>query len=517
MSTEATSRTGRVSLWGRSFGRARDDGGAVIPLTALGIVALVAFVGFAVDVGLAFNERRQEQAAVDMATLSVVRLAFDDTGVTTDDLFDEAIRLSLANMDGSVSEAEWRERFLECTDPGRVAAGYTVPLTTSDGVVDCISVTPDVSALRMRLPDTDVQTVFASVVGFDNWTVSAFAEAGLVERAAPNIIPFAMSASGEAAGRYCLRQPQGNNNANTPAAEDCSGMFQGNTGVIQIVRPSWGAPPHNCNGGFAAVIERNIAQGIDHMLSAYPETNVVTQETCPNVTAGLSPNEISTDTGQNNMNSVEQGLILRGDGYYEDGGPARLKRGPFPKTQFIKSQALDDKPLWEFIDTTLNFGVDVPASCSPAFVVSLAPADYRVGLDNCFAEYYSGNYDHHLFTEELMESPRFTWVPESMGDLSTGTGFFWFRIQQFRPVFIQTVYYNTGNCWWGVNPGMANQMHNEGTCWQLPSAISTASANSNISLRGLGSYYFQFEMLPEEILERGVTAGGQASELALIR
>lgn len=495
-----------------------DDRGAVIPLTALGIVALVAFVGFAVDVGLAFNERRQEQAAVDMATLSVVRMAFDANFQNPDELFDEAVRLSLANMDGSVSAAEWRQRFLECSDPGRVAAGYTVPLTTSEGVVDCISVTPDVSALRVRLPETEVPTIFANVVGFEAWTVSAFAEAGLVERAAPNIIPFAMSASGDAAGRYCLRQPQGNNNQATPASEDCQGMFQGNTGVIQIVRPSWGTPPQNCNGGFAAVIERNVAQGIDHMLAAYPETNVTVQETCPNVTAGLDPNTINTDTGQNNMNSVEPGLVLRGDGFYEDGGPARLKRGPFPKTQIVKSQALDDKPLWEFIDTSLAFGTDVPASCAPGFVTSLAPNDYRVGLDNCFAEYHSGGFDHPLFTEELMESPRFTWVPEATTDLAaTCNGNCWFQIQQFRPVFLQTLYYNTGNCWWGVNPGLPNQMHNTGTCWQLPSVISTVSASSNISLRGLGSYYFQFEMLPEEILERGVTAGGSATQIALIR
>jgi hypothetical protein len=500
---------------GRRGWLGRDDRGAVVPLVALGMVVLVGFVGFAVDVGMVFNERRQEQSAVDAATLSVARMSFEEVGLTPEDLFDEVVRLSLENMDGSVDEAEWRQRFLECTDPGRVAAGYPLALPTDQGTVDCISFDGfPASAVRVRLPDTAVSTTFASVLGFDEWTVSAFAEAGLTEQPAPNVIPFALSDMGSEGGRYCLREPQGNQG--TGPTEDCNqGMFQGNTGVIQITRPSYTAIPCNQgqggNGGHDSVIERNIAMGIDHFLSIYEGAEIL--EGCATVTAGLQPNTIYTGTGNANSNPVERGLIVRNDGFYEDGGPARLKRGPFPKTLDIKGHLVDDKPLWEFIDTSLDFGVDVPAICDPAAILAGFPDDPRFGLDHCFSQYYSGGYDTALFTMELIQSPRFTWVPESTDDLRITNGTSRpFRIKQFRPVFIQSIYYQTNNnCWWGFDPALGQR--------QVPvdGELPNCNWRANASLHGLGAYFFQLEMLPQQILDQGITAGGSTSRIALIR
>jgi len=485
----------------------RDDRGAVIVIAALAMVVLFGFVGFAVDLGMVFNERRQEQAAVDAATLSVARMAFEDiVGLTAEEYFDEVVRLSLENMDGSVTEAEWRQRFLDCTDPGRAAAGYPIPLGTSSGTVDCISLDGfPATRIRVRLPTTQVDTAFASVLGFDQWEVSAFAEAGLsTQPGAPNVIPFAMSEAGDAGGRYCLRRPPAG--LADPAFQECdAGMFQGNTGVIQIVRPSF---PNNqaCNGGFSTVIQYNVAMGIDHLLSVYNGATIM--ENCASVTAGLQPNTIDTGTGQGSTNTdMAAGLI--GTSIYPDGGPARLKRGPFPKTLNVRGQMVDDKPLWEFIDEDLNFGVTVPFTCNPT-VIANHGVDPRVGLDECFASWAIWGSTEALFTMDILDSPRFTWVPEATVNLAVVINGQSqpFRIKQFRPLFLQTLYYTqNANRGCGYNPGQGAESYGGANC-----------VTANMSLDGLGAYYFQMSMLPQDILDEGITAGGgKTSRIALIR
>src|SRR5690606_41722921 len=59
----------RMTRWsdGRNEpGRCEGDSGATLALMAILMAILVGMVGFAVDLGLAFNERRQDQASVEI-------------------------------------------------------------------------------------------------------------------------------------------------------------------------------------------------------------------------------------------------------------------------------------------------------------------------------------------------------------------------------------------------------------------------------------------------------------------
>lgn len=500
----------------------RDDRGVVAIFTAIAMAVLVGFVGFAVDVGMVFNERRQEQSAVDAAALSGAReflLSFDDTPATHQEVFDEVARLSAANVANPPSLEDWEN----CTDPGRVDRGFTEQV-----ISDCVSYRLDDRnrpvALRVRLPDTTVETAFARVVGFSEWTVSATAEAGLTEQpGSPNIIPFTLGAIGDGSGPVCLKTPP-----NGQAEDDCEeGSTSGNFGYLAIPRPSFPSN-QNCNGGHQTVITQNLAQGIDHALSEREGISVgnytdpLREDRCSEIAAGIEPNHLFGETGDLNDDVVTSALITGTGADFDDDDPARLKRYPQDDlewdTRCIKGtiascladaggDLIDNKAMWDFFDTSLDFGSDVPATCDPAVI--RAADDTRAALYTCLADYEQGGFTAALLTEDILLSPRFTWLPEAWETLDDWSGSGSYDIRRFRPIFLQTLYYTQGSSWWAIDPGVDEL--------GLPVPIRPDDEQPDGKLRGMSAIAMQLDLLPQEIQDEGPRAGNFQSRIALIR
>ncbi|MCB1262590.1 MAG: Tad domain-containing protein, partial [Acidimicrobiales bacterium] len=163
---------------------------------AILMAILVGMVGFAVDLGLAFNERRQDQASVDSAVLSGA-YEWLALGGSEQAIFDEVVRLSYEDIDTSgMSATEWEAMWAGCTDPDAAGRGFTNPISASinGGApqdIACITIKGGSSEqLRVRLPNQPVPTLFAGLLGFDTFQISAFAEAGGDVGDSSAVIPF---------------------------------------------------------------------------------------------------------------------------------------------------------------------------------------------------------------------------------------------------------------------------------------------------------------------------------------
>jgi Flp pilus assembly protein TadG len=120
----------------------RRDGGQILVIFALGLLVLVAFAGLSVDAGGSFAQRRDQQTAVDLASLA-------------------AANDYLINGDSSLAAA--RARSVTAgngfTD-GTSGVTVGVDIDTSNGV----EVTVDMSAPH--------KNTFLGALGMSNWTVS---------------------------------------------------------------------------------------------------------------------------------------------------------------------------------------------------------------------------------------------------------------------------------------------------------------------------------------------------------
>lgn len=539
----------------RRFGRRGDDRGATLILGALLMIVLVGFVGMAVDVGIVFNERRQEQSAVDSAALSGGRTAMLEGGTDTA-VFDEVTRISHQNMDFPPSLADWRDEFesTNCTDPGRTAAGYTTPLNVAGrGTIDCISFNAARTRIRVRLPHSEIPTTFARVLGFQEWSVSAFAEAGLAPGdGGPNIIPFALSGSMGDSGFTCLKSP-----SNGQAPPEC-GSYQGNFNYIDVKRPTWSTGGLNgCgNSNTTNRMIENTARGIDHFLQVRPGTwpsltGTRIEDTCANINAAandpsLLPNHMRLDTGNvtsgncgnADPNAMAKALIANVP--LSDGQGGRLTRIPsatrFPwasgwPTVTVRCggrnwPGVDNRPVWDFLDPGVGSGGTVaytsapgvansaPYACSPAVIA--ASGNKRTAMQTCFSQYSAGGYTADIFGRDsdadgmpdIAYSPRFTWVPQSHTDLAANCngsndpanqGYPCFPIKRFWPVFIHSVFMPQGNTL------------NE---WQAGSA---PPASTGSSVDGMSAFAFDMDMLPDSLVANGPRYPFSITGMALIR
>jgi Flp pilus assembly protein TadG len=123
------------------------DGGQIIVIFALSLVALVAMVGLVLDGGSAFAQRRDEQAAADLAALA----AANDYLINRDQAAAVARGRAVAAQNG----------FTHGTD----GATVDVTITTTSGA----EITVDVSAPH--------DNHFATIVGMPTWQVSTTASA----------------------------------------------------------------------------------------------------------------------------------------------------------------------------------------------------------------------------------------------------------------------------------------------------------------------------------------------------
>jgi hypothetical protein len=491
----------------RPVTRARERG-VVLVVVALCLTVLMIFAAFAIDFGAARTARRKGQSTVDGGTLAGGQLLVSDAGTLTgadpDVVADEVIEVTHLNLtdDGALSDAgsltleEWRARFVTCTDPDRDEERFP---NTSD-VSDCISFNSQMTRIRVRLPDLNVGTYFATVIGVDSLDVHAVAEADLVpDGAAGGVLPFGLL-GGVGGPEVCLKS------GSQPDLPPCNGPASGNFGTVDVKffgNPVLGTT-EACTGIPNTRLPVNIAAGIDHRLSVYvPGTTPVANEdvVCPDL--AVQPNQVDGLTGLR-TDTLDQGLI---DGTSLDDHPipGRLTGTPWA-TRLVRtgSDEVDDEPLWSFIDPTLT-EADAPVECIPSITAITTKAD----MVTCINAYVAGSYTADLFGldadgiagPDILRSPRLAWVPE-FHQTAWGSGESDpYEVAGFRPVFLQTLYFCQGNSCISFEPGEAGP--------GLP-------VNANRAAEALTALLLPGAALPQAVHDEG-PGGDPTYELVLRR
>ncbi|MGH9084815.1 MAG: pilus assembly protein TadG-related protein [Acidimicrobiales bacterium] len=440
----------------------RADRGATIVIVGLTMVVLMAFAALAIDYGAATNERRRAQTAADAAALAGGGMLLADHSRA--DAVDDAIAITYNNLDPDISPAAWRDRWqTDCADPDR-PAGYVASTFTQ-----CISFNTFGTRVRVKLPTLTVPTSFARAIGIDGIDTTAFAEAELVPMGFGRVLPFAVPAASGGATELCLKS--GQKPDDTPP---CSGPDEGNFGSIDISlygNPAMGTPEICGNTSPNLKLGANIILGTDHPLDEFgeatpdpldpsPETVRNDHTLCPDL--GARPNELWAQTGVGS--NLDPGLIA---GIVLDGRTlgGRLTLGPEADRDVRNGAAsLDDRPLWEYIPTSLVTGV--PTSCLRSSFVG--PTATKAQMALCLDEYRLTGSVVELFIEDsdadgqpdILATPRFGFAPlfhphVPSSDITLRTGTDRYRIAEFLPVFLQTTYLqcNPGGCAGIFDPG----------------------------------------------------------------
>lgn len=462
---------------------ARDDRGVVLILAAITLVTLLVLSAFAIDVGGAYNARRQDQTAADAAALA----AGSPTVMANTQL---VVTEVLDRLNDNLSEPLTLADLNTCGDDTE-----RLPVVAQVGgqSYNCISFNNARTQVRVRVPPRGYETTFARLVGVDEIEHTAFAIAGTPPQGAfGGVLPFGLTATA-GVGHVCLKTGPG-----PLDSAPCDGPATGNFGYLNFAHfgsPALGTPAGHCSGDGSQRVAANLAMGVDHDLSLWGQTphgntTVVDSASCGAIAA---PNAATTTTG--NMPNVIGDGLFSGSNFY-DNQPARLRRvAPVTPAYFRMAQIgpylLDDNPLWEFIDPELGLDDDVPRSChrdqfdAPTGGLgdmSALPADLRsrlntrsvddrilVLLSRCISHYQHGSWSYSAsgfpnYTEsqtgcalapctdpvfsrettgldgvaDIQQTPRFGYVPVFHQDTPpNGHGTVTFA--RFRAIFIQRV------------------------------------------------------------------------------
>lgn len=445
-----------------------DDHGASAVLIAFAMVLLLGMAAIAVDLGLGFNERRQSQTAADVAVMAgAVEIV---QGSAPAEIVDEVLTFAEANLNATYAPADWQSAWQNCTDPERL--GFDVGIGTPvdfqpmpspwGGELECISHVS--SYLRVRIPDQFVQTSFARVIGTDQLSTHADAVAK-IDQLSENaiVVPFGIPGN-TANGEICLKS-SGSGTAFPP----CQGPTAGGFGEInsEFFGDFFGSP--TCSNPGATELAQNVALGIDHALTIWPngegvaagsphpgdfgiggvsdyedvgfdacriQSGAVVPEYADHVTP---PNTMRVGTGFSPQ-PIEDGLI---SDLKFMGENSRLQQGDNDKRRIHDkgmTYDLDNKGLWDYLNPTNG----VAAECDGNTYSGLTIDQKVARMSACLSSYGGGPT---LFTDDLDESPRLVWAPEYWHAAST-SGSSWQPIREFRLVFIAGTWFNcsSGTC-----------------------------------------------------------------------
>ncbi len=336
----------------------KSDRGATALLVALAMVVLMGIAAIAVDAGLGWNERRQDQTAADTAVMAgALDFAFGEQAIAEGVL--EYVWRNLPSATGASWETDvaYRDTFRACTDPEAATLGLSLsPVTEpnnsgSGGVWDgsttlpCISVSP-LGYTRVRVPDQIVATTFGRAIGVDSLQTNAAAVALIAGRGRLGVLPFGLGSGVSGGDQICL------SSAPTGLAEDpCVGAAAGNFGTLKL--PIWGNPDvgttQNCNSApLNGALAINIAVGADHVIFLAPDISDAVEvrddaAACAARTFGV--NALDTDTGF--PSGTESGLVGPLPGAAPASAVPRLLNSSDTISLFGRN--IDDKPLWEYL------------------------------------------------------------------------------------------------------------------------------------------------------------------------
>lgn len=448
------------------------DRGASAVLIAFSMVLLLGMAAVAVDAGIAFEDRRQQQAASDAGALAALQYAKTGIPVSNPDCVGET-GAALAACRG----AEEVIAVVAGTLPGRypyddpadlvpdwescVDASKPAEFTFASKLSECISFTANFQKARVLLPGTDVDTAFARVIGFDSVAVSAFAEAGIDLNQSADVLPFAIGPTGANANQSCLfAQP-----SSTLNAAPCNGPVQGNFGKLDLAlygNTTYGTPQICGNGMPQLKIATNIVLGADHFIEenfVHPGT-VRDFTNCPILTNPVD--NLRTKTG-NDATGIADGLwngisapVREGRITCKDGDPNEgndiSPTGSWPCRNVNNQmpESLDNTPLWHYLTGTNEL--------SP--LGACTGVTNRAEMELClqaWRDYGAHTATESLFTDSLETAPRFGAVPQLATDPSVGVGDY--DVVNFVPTYIETIYLkcNANTCDVVFSPGEPSQ------------------------------------------------------------
>jgi len=497
--------------------------GATAVLVAVSLLVLIGFAAIAVDSGIAYADRRQQQSAADVGALAALQFAKTSPPATHPDCAslsndkdiaacrgaEEALAVIEGTLPGRYSDADWDA----CTDPSLDPADYSQVSFISP----CINFTSTLQRARVVLPGTDVATTFARVIGFDSIRVGAFAEAGLEMDIVGGVMPFALGPSGLSSSQACfMAQSTGNLNI-----DPCTGPTQGNFGKLDLRtygNENYGTPKA-CSGQQAARMAINIVTGSDHPMVRLPRNPE------PNGSPVIPPPDTVNDNTNcdiitNPVNQIEtwpgNAAGALADGFF-NGIPTPALEGRlmckdgtegYPLADYVSTDCvnvntnhpgdMDHTPLWEYIRPGATSESESGGACAPGGVKNRA--EMVACLDGWKS--YAGPHTKSLFTSALATSPRFGGVPLLESDPGTGTGTYY--LTDFLPVYIETIYLScTANrCETVHSPGEISS-----ACpTPLTPAVSScgwpsSNAGAADAVKAVTAFILTMDMLPADIAD----------------
>lgn len=531
---------------------------------AITMVLLMGMSAIAVDLGLAFAEKRTDQIGADTAVMAgAIDLV---QGQSTQQVFDRIDTFVDTNI-RPVDDAAWAG----CTDPN------PLPVTAADlGVVpatQCVSF-DTFEKIRVRVPDQGVDTTFGALLGFDIIDVAAAAEAlGIQFTSIGSPPPFALLTGFGGGDLVCLR---------TSAAGNPPPMMLGNgPGSAPPNLPSRDAmEPDPCDdvaypadsetfgllgpwsyfdsdGSIACKLNVNdyfIAAGIDHPVGTYfgkygvgyspgdpevedgsgcggnPKSPVNGPDTFA-IKTGLTAQELRC--GMITLRAGQCATTVSGPAGTTLSSDARLHQGDHVQSTYrFLGERMDNAALWDFFTggATISFSGAVPSACDDlASALNNSDPDWdyydkRDALLTCLQDWVSGNYSTQLFTADLWNSSRFSFIPqiaETTLDASAGPGVGpspcpesggqCVHINDFVPVWLQTLY--------TTSPTAAcdDQETSGPNTWGLHHAgqLNSCGANNGNLVR-LAAIVIDCGMLPQNLCDArpgppGSTPGGDVA------
>jgi len=414
--------------------------GAALIIFAITAVVLFGFSAIAVDGAHAFVQKRESQSAADVSAIAGAFTLLDNTGTDAQmetGLVAKVKEIAAQNLGEGL---DWDG----CVDVDRPGGYINVAADT-----DCISWTYKWRQVRVHIPNRQIPTFFASVIGFDTMNVSAAAEvSSVIESGA--VLPLGLL-EGQTSGLQC-----GKTGTHAPECEaNSSGNFQ-YLDFTQFGSAVFGTD-EVCSGQTTNRVIDNLADGIDHFLELSPpnpkdHTGIVNADSIwkDSVECGDLKRDAMAVLSQTGLQaqSLSRGLIFSTD------PKARLTQGNLDIPIDYDGTTIDYAPIWHWMTpTTLTACeaqnlLDDPADLDP-------DVDTQDEAVKCIDEHKN----EEIFIKDLGSSPRLALVPQ-LHQSSWPSGGKYVTFKSFVFVYIQSMYggCNNAGCKTIVTPGEVFQI-----------------------------------------------------------
>jgi len=469
----------------------------VIPIVALILILLLGFAAITVDLGAAWAERRADQTAADAAVMAgaIEYVRSNPTDAEVVALIQDYVE---RNIGYPAADAGWNG----CPAP---TDGFA-PLAGNNCVsLRLASTASNATLLKVRIPDQQIQTSFAKLIGVDTIAVNASAVAEIVQNpglqgALPFVLPL------DPGTEYCLGTPPPGQ-----ARDICDGPASGFFGTVDspyhgTTDDPWGTTL-TCTGDVNGRIRGNTALGIDHFLRIAPDGAAAADgaDTCDALGGpgdAYTPHSILADPG--GLTQVSAGFIgggpygtLNQPGLLRQGGGTPTIWRPVPDG--AGETDLDNVGLWEH----LAFSAIAGDPCHSTNFDDEVGTQLSINMVDCL-----DNGDVQL-DSSILNSPRFALVPQidldqdDLGAIGPSTPI---NIVKFVPIYLQSTWYNCSatECMYfdaddapAIRPEIFDP--GEGSDVGCVEQAGGCKANVNLVMEGVSAFVFENDdWLPEE-------------------